>query len=114
MIGHSRFTATLSMLTRLITPLACGQSAPVKNVVLVHCASSFDADVTATRRVPDMHSGRSILVSHSQGGSVIPEAGNDGHVTALVYVAARSRHTAMRCSMLALDSSDVRDRRGAI
>jgi pimeloyl-ACP methyl ester carboxylesterase len=101
----------------------------VKNVVLVHGAwvdgsgwkpfydilvkdgytvsivqeplTSFDTDVTATRCVLDMQSGRSILVGHSYGGNVIKEARNDGHVAALIYVAARSNSTAMRFSMLA-------------
>jgi hypothetical protein len=142
MIGQSRFTATLSVLTLVISPLAYSQSTPVKNVVLVHGArvhgsgwkplydilvedgytvsivqeplTSFDADVTATRRVLDMQSGSSVLVGHSYRGSFITEARNDRHVATLVYVAARSNSTAMRCSMLERDSPDVRDRKGAI
>jgi pimeloyl-ACP methyl ester carboxylesterase len=106
----------LSVLTLLTAPLVYGQSNPIKNIVLVHGAwvdgsgwkpvsdilvkdgynvtivqeplTSFDADVAATRRILGMQPGPCVLVGHSYGGSIITEAGNDGHVAALVYVAA--------------------------
>ncbi|MBI4922303.1 MAG: alpha/beta hydrolase [Devosia nanyangense] len=59
------------------------------HVVAVHNpASSFEADVAATRRVIDDQPGKVILVGHSYGGAIITEAGNSDKVTALVYVAA--------------------------
>lgn len=59
------------------------------HVVAVHNpASSFEADVAATRRVIDDQPGDVILVGHSYGGAVITEAGNNDKVRALVYVAA--------------------------
>jgi pimeloyl-ACP methyl ester carboxylesterase len=50
--------------------------------------TSFDSDVAATRRILAMQSGPTVLVGHSYGGIVIPQAGNDSHVVSLVYVAA--------------------------
>lgn len=59
------------------------------HVVAVHNpASSFEADVAATRRVIDDQPGDVILVGHSYGGAVITEAGNNDKVQGLVYVAA--------------------------
>jgi pimeloyl-ACP methyl ester carboxylesterase len=59
------------------------------DVVAVHNpASSFEADVAATRRVIDDRPGEVILVGHSYGGAVITEAGTSDKVRALVYVAA--------------------------
>ncbi len=59
------------------------------HVVAVHNpASSFEADVAATRRVIDDQPGDVILVGHSYGGAIITEAGNSAKVKALVYVAA--------------------------
>jgi pimeloyl-ACP methyl ester carboxylesterase len=59
------------------------------NVVAVHNpASSFEADVAATRRVIDDQPGNVILVGHSYGGAIITEAGNNDKVVGLVYVAA--------------------------
>lgn len=59
------------------------------SVVAVHNpASSFEADVAATRRVIDDQPGDVILVGHSYGGAVITEAGNNDKVVGLVYVAA--------------------------
>lgn len=92
------------------------QSAPVKNIVLVHGAwadgsgwkgvydilvkdgykvsvvqepeTTFKEDVAATRRVIDQQDGPCILVAHSYGGAVITEAGNEPKVIGLVYIAA--------------------------
>jgi pimeloyl-ACP methyl ester carboxylesterase len=91
---------------------------PVKNIVLVHGAwvdgsgwkpvydilvrdgyhvtmvqepeTSFQDDVTATKRVLERQPGPCILVGHSYGGSIITEAGTDPHVVGLVYVAAHA------------------------
>jgi pimeloyl-ACP methyl ester carboxylesterase len=88
----------------------------VKNVVLVHGAwadgsgwkavydilvkdgynvsivqeplTTFQDDVTATRRILALQDGPTILVAHSYGGSVITEAGTDPSVVGLVYIAA--------------------------
>jgi pimeloyl-ACP methyl ester carboxylesterase len=92
------------------------QSAPVKNIVLVHGAfadgsswskvipllqakglhvtsvatplTSFADDVAAIKRAIAEEDGPVILVGHSYGGVVITEAGNDPKVSGLVYVAA--------------------------
>jgi pimeloyl-ACP methyl ester carboxylesterase len=92
------------------------QSAPVRNIVLVHGAfadgsswskvipllqskgfrvksvgiplTSFADDVAATKRAIAAEDGPLILVGHSYGGLVITEAGNDPKVAGLVYVAA--------------------------
>jgi pimeloyl-ACP methyl ester carboxylesterase len=50
--------------------------------------TSFQADVTAVKRIFALQDGPSILVAHSYGGAVITEAGNDPSVVGLVYVAA--------------------------
>src|ERR1700729_2845227 len=50
--------------------------------------TSFQEDVTATKRVLAQQPGPCILVAHSYGGSVITEAGTDPSVVGLVYVAA--------------------------
>jgi pimeloyl-ACP methyl ester carboxylesterase len=50
--------------------------------------TSLADDVAATRRVLARQDGRTILVGHSYGGTVITEAGNDPKVVGLVYVAA--------------------------
>ncbi len=50
--------------------------------------TSFEDDVNATRRILARQDGRSILVGHSYGGSVITEAGVDSSVAGLVYVSA--------------------------
>jgi hypothetical protein len=43
----------------------------------------------ATQRILGMQPGPCVLVGHSYGGSILTEAGNDRHVAALGYVAAR-------------------------
>lgn len=50
--------------------------------------TSFEDDVSATRRVLARQQGQSILVGHSYGGSVITEAGVAPNVVGLVYVSA--------------------------
>src|SRR5262245_63350096 len=49
---------------------------------------SLADDVKATRRVLAAQNGPALLVGHSYGGAVITEAGNDGKVAGLVYIAA--------------------------
>lgn len=89
---------------------------PIKNIVLVHGAwvdgsgwksvydilvkdgytvsvvqeplTSFEADVTATKRILAQQQRDCILVGHSYGGAVITESGTDPHVVGLVYIAA--------------------------
>lgn len=89
---------------------------PVRNIVLVHGAfadgsgwrgvydhltargyrvtivqnplTSFEDDVSATRRVLARQNGPTILVGHSYGGSIITEVGGDEKVAGLVYVSA--------------------------
>lgn len=95
---------------------ADAQSAPLRNIVLVHGAfadgagwrgvydqltsrgykvsivqnplTSLEDDVAATRRVLARQDGPAILVGHSYGGTVITEAGDTANVAGLVYVAA--------------------------
>ncbi len=50
--------------------------------------TSFKDDVAATRRVLAQQDGPCILVAHSYGGAVITEAGTEGSVAGLVYIAA--------------------------
>ncbi|HXP43407.1 MAG TPA: alpha/beta hydrolase, partial [Candidatus Acidoferrales bacterium] len=50
--------------------------------------TTFNDDVTATKRILALQDGPSILVAHSYGGSVITEAGTGPSVVGLVYVAA--------------------------
>lgn len=101
-----------------IMALSAGAQAkpPVGNVVLVHGAfadgsgwnavaqilerdgyhvtivqqpeTSLEEDVAATNRILDMQDGPAVLVGHSYGGVIITEAGNNPHVSALVYIAA--------------------------
>ena len=93
-----------------------GDTANVKNVVLVHGGfvdgsgwqavysmlkrdgyhvsvvqnptTSLADDVAATQQVLAMQNGPALLVGHSYGGVVITEAGNNPNVAALVYIAA--------------------------
>jgi pimeloyl-ACP methyl ester carboxylesterase len=95
---------------------AVARAEPAKNVVLVHGAfadgsgwkpvaellrqdgytvsivqepeTSLADDVAAANRILDRQPGPAVLVGHSYGGAVITEAGNNAHVTSLVYVAA--------------------------
>lgn len=50
--------------------------------------TSLADDVAATQRAIALQDGPVLLVSHSYGGAVITEAGNDPKVSGLVYVAA--------------------------
>lgn len=98
-----------------VTP-AHAESAPAKNVVLVHGAwadgsgwqgvytllkargyrvsiaqiplTSLADDVAATERVLARQDGPTVLVGHSYGGVVITEAGGGANVSGLVYVTA--------------------------
>ena len=110
-------TAILILLVALsMVSLIQAQSAPVKNIVLVHGAwadgsgwkgvydilvadgfkvtsvqepeTSFKDDVAATKRILALQDGPCILVAHSYGGAVITEAGTDPSVVGLVYIAA--------------------------
>ena len=55
--------------------------------------TSFQDDVTATKRILALQNGPCILVAHSYGGAVITEAGNDPSVVGLVYIAAHMPDT---------------------
>ena len=50
--------------------------------------TSFQDDVSATKRILALQDGPSILVAHSYGGAIITEAGMEPSVAGLVYVAA--------------------------
>jgi pimeloyl-ACP methyl ester carboxylesterase len=50
--------------------------------------TSFQDEVTATKRILALQNGPCILVAHSYGGAVITEAGTDPSVAGLVHVAA--------------------------
>src|SRR5580700_7890223 len=104
------------LLAALAVTSVQAQNSPVKNVVLVHGAwadgsgwrgvydilvkdgynismvqepeTTFNDDVTATKRILALQDGPTILVAHSYGGAVITEAGVDPSVVGLVYVAA--------------------------
>jgi pimeloyl-ACP methyl ester carboxylesterase len=109
----------------LATAAAPAFSAPVKNIVVVHGAfadaagwrpvyniltkdgyhvtlvqqplTSFNDDVTATKRVLDSLDGPCVLVGHSYAGAIISEAGNDDHVTSLA-TSPRTRSTRVKPS----------------
>jgi pimeloyl-ACP methyl ester carboxylesterase len=102
----------------LVSTTAPAVADPVKNIVLVHGAwvdasgwkpvfdilikegfnvtmvqepeTSFQEDVTATKRILDLQDGPTLLVGHSYGGSIITEAGIHPNVVGLVYVAAHA------------------------
>lgn len=64
-------------------------SAKGYNVTIVQePLTSLADDVTATRRILALQDGPVLLVGHSYGGMVITDAGNDGKVAGLVYIAA--------------------------
>jgi pimeloyl-ACP methyl ester carboxylesterase len=66
--------------------LAAGLNATaVQNPLL-----SLADDVAHTRRILAQQDGRTVLVAHSFGGTVITEAGVEPSVAALVYVSARA------------------------
>jgi len=52
--------------------------------------TSFAGDVAAVKQILQQQDGPCILVGHSYGGAVISVAGNDPHVTGLVYIAAHA------------------------
>jgi pimeloyl-ACP methyl ester carboxylesterase len=106
----------------LVSTTAPAVADPVKNIVLVHGAwvdasgwkpvfdilikegfnvtmvqepeTSFQEDVTATKRILDLQDGPTLLVGHSYGGSIITEAGIHPNVVGLVYVAAHAKASA--------------------
>jgi pimeloyl-ACP methyl ester carboxylesterase len=112
------FKSAAAVLAAFVLTAASTLAAPIKNIVLVHGAwvdgsgwrpvydilikdgysvtmvqepeTSFEADVTAAKRILDLQPGPCILVGHSYGGSIITEAGVDPHVAGLVYVAAHA------------------------
>ncbi|WP_428031617.1 alpha/beta fold hydrolase [Ancylobacter sp.] len=105
-----------TLLFALAAAVPARAAEPVKNVVIVHGAladgsgwrkvhdlliakgfnvtivqapmTTFEADVTAARRILDLQDGPSVLVGHSYGGMIITEAGNADNVAGLVYIAA--------------------------
>lgn len=109
---------TASVKSNAEQPVAArpGDTAKIKNVVLVHGGfvdgsgwqavysqlkrdgyrvsvvqnptTSLVDDVTATQQVLATQAGPTVLVGHSYGGVVITEAGNHPNVGALVYIAA--------------------------
>jgi pimeloyl-ACP methyl ester carboxylesterase len=102
----------------LVSTTAAVTATAVKNIVLVHGAwvdasgwkavyeiltkegfnvtmvqepeTSFQDDVTATKRILDLQDGPTLLVGHSYGGSIITEAGVHPNVLGLVYIAAHA------------------------
>ena len=110
------YAAVLSLIALSAVATVRAQTAPVKNIVLVHGGLvdgsgwkdvykilkkdgytvsivqeptiSLPDDVAVTKRVIDGQNGPVILVGHSYGGVVITEAGNDPKVAGLVYVTA--------------------------
>ncbi len=111
----AQVAAALCLLTTAAAPAL---AAPVKNIVVVHGAfadaagwrpvyniltkdgyhvtlvqqplTSFNDDVTATKRVLDSLDGPCVLVGHSYAGAIISETGNDDHVKSLVYITAHA------------------------
>src|SRR5271156_1103544 len=115
-VGISQSLCIVLLLLTCNVLSAQNQEHRVRNVVLVHGAwadgsgwkavydilvkdgfnvsicqepeTSFQEDVTATKRVLALQEGPCILVGHSYGGAVITEAGTDPSVVGLVYIAA--------------------------
>ncbi|MEP9375097.1 alpha/beta hydrolase [Aquabacter sp. CN5-332] len=116
MLRRSLSAAVIGFAISLAGAASPAFSAGIKNIVIVHGAfadgsgwrkvsdllttkgynvsvvqqplTSLQEDVAATRRVLALQDGPTVLVGHSYGGMVVTEAGNDGKVAALVYVAA--------------------------
>ena len=114
--GTLRSLCIASLLLSCCALAAQNQDHRIRNIVLVHGAwadgsgwrgvydillkdgynlsivqepeTSFQDDVTATKRILALQDGPCILVAHSYGGSVITEAGTDPSVVGLVYIAA--------------------------
>ena len=114
--GPSQFLCTVLLLLTCGALSAQTEKPRVRNIVLVHGAwadgsgwkgvydilvgdgynvsivqepeTSFQEDVTATKRVLAQQDGQCILVGHSYGGAVNTEAGTDPSVAGLVYIAA--------------------------
>jgi pimeloyl-ACP methyl ester carboxylesterase len=112
-----QFLAAAAALS-LVSSTEPASADPIKNIVLVHGAwvdasgwkpvyeiltkedfkvtmvqepeTSFQDDVTATKRILDLQDGPTLLVGHSYGGSIITEAGVHPNVFGLVYVAAHA------------------------
>ena len=115
---RSAVAQTVSALCLLTVATVPALAAPVKNIVVVHGAfadaagwrpvyniltkdgyhvtlvqqplTSFNDDVTATKRVLSSLDGSCVLVGHSYAGAIISEAGNDEHVKSLVYITAHA------------------------
>ncbi|WP_326834870.1 alpha/beta hydrolase [Amycolatopsis rhabdoformis] len=66
------------------------QAAGVEVASVQNPLTSLADDVAATRRELDLQPGRTVLVGHSYGGSVISEAGVHPAVDSLVYLSARA------------------------
>ncbi|GGF67955.1 alpha/beta hydrolase [Azorhizobium oxalatiphilum] len=120
------FALALSLASSASVP---AQAADIRNVVIVHGAfadgsgwrrvsdiltakgykvsvvqqplTALKDDVAATRRVLALQDGPAVLVGHSYGGMVISDAGHDGKVAALVYVAAFQPEAGESLAMLA-------------
>jgi pimeloyl-ACP methyl ester carboxylesterase len=68
--------------------IAILQRAGLRAIAVQNPLTSLGDDVAATERVIAAQDGPVVLVGHSWGGSVITQAGANGKVKALVYVAA--------------------------
>jgi pimeloyl-ACP methyl ester carboxylesterase len=114
--GMAKAALRLVIFSMAFVVSVSAQTAPIKNIVLVHGAwadgsgwrpvydiltkdhfnvtivqeteTSFKDDVAAVKRALALQDGPCILVAHSYGGAVITEAGNDPSVAGLVYIAA--------------------------
>jgi pimeloyl-ACP methyl ester carboxylesterase len=69
------------------------QAAGLRATAVQNPLTSLADDAAATRRILALQDGPTVLVAHSWGGTVISEVGDDQHVAALVYVAARAPDT---------------------
>ena len=110
--------ALIAFVLAAVAGTCVAQTAPTRNIVLVHGAfatgagwkpvydilvrdgfnvsiaqhplTSFADDVAAVNRTLAMVDGPVVLVGHSYGGAIITAAGNDPKVVALVYIAAHA------------------------